>query len=114
MPNIPFNTCRSIAPKPPRGALPPRPQHPDRAGALIDEKEFVQLFVQGGIGGAGLDVFENESHVPAELLALDNVLLSPHRAIMTPESFAAVQELVLSNLEAFFSNKPLQAQIELE
>lgn len=83
-------------------------------GALIDEKELVQSLVQGEIGGAGLDVFENEPNVPRELFALDNVVLSPHRAFVTPESFARLQELILRNLEAFFSNKPLQAQIEFE
>ncbi|KAI3923403.1 hypothetical protein MKW92_030004 [Papaver armeniacum] len=76
-------------------------------GALIDEKEFVQCSVQGDIGGAGLDVFENEPYVPAELLKLDNVVLSPHKAVLTPESFSALHELLIANLDAFFSGKPL-------
>lgn len=83
-------------------------------GALIDEKELVQFLVRGEIGGAGLDVFENEPDVPKELFALDNVVLTPHRAIFTPESFEAVQELTLSNLKAFFSNKPLQSLVQIE
>ncbi|KAJ4955552.1 hypothetical protein NE237_012335 [Protea cynaroides] len=58
-------------------------------GALIDEKELVRCLVQGEIGGAGLDVYENEPDVPKELLVLDNVVPSPHMAVMTPESFAA-------------------------
>ncbi|MBA0862770.1 hypothetical protein Goshw_012573 [Gossypium schwendimanii] len=36
-------------------------------GALIDEKELVQLLVRGELRGAGLDVFENEPDVPQEL-----------------------------------------------
>ncbi|GKU95389.1 hypothetical protein SLEP1_g8751 [Rubroshorea leprosula] len=76
-------------------------------GALIDEKEMVQLLVQGELGGAGLDVFEKEPDVPKELFALDNVVLSPHRAVLTPESFELLMELVINNLETFFSNKPL-------
>ncbi|CAB4300211.1 unnamed protein product [Prunus armeniaca] len=56
-------------------------------GAIIDEKELVRCLVHGEIGGAGLDVFENEPHVPQELFALDNVVLSPHNAALTPESF---------------------------
>ncbi|KAA8521955.1 hypothetical protein F0562_012731 [Nyssa sinensis] len=83
-------------------------------GGLIDEKELVQCLVRGDIGGAGLDVYENEPNVPRELFALDNVVLSPHKAVATPESFAALQEVVIANLEAFFSNKPLQSQMELE
>ncbi|CAK7335411.1 unnamed protein product [Dovyalis caffra] len=78
-------------------------------GGLIDEKELVQFLLRGDIGGAGLDVFENEPDVPRELLELDNVVLSPHRAIFTPESFEAVYDLVFTNLKAFFSNKPLQS-----
>ncbi|XP_059642289.1 glyoxylate/hydroxypyruvate reductase HPR3-like [Cornus florida] len=83
-------------------------------GALIDEKELVQFLVRGDIGGAGLDVFENEPNVPKELFALDNVVLSPHKSVATPESFAALQEVILGNLEAFFSNKPLLSQLDFE
>ncbi|XP_061996026.1 glyoxylate/hydroxypyruvate reductase HPR3-like [Rosa rugosa] len=76
-------------------------------GAIIDEKEMVQCLVRGEIRGAGLDVFENEPDVPKELFALDNVVLSPHQAVLTHEAFVGLGELVTGNLEAFFSNKPL-------
>ncbi|CAB4269814.1 unnamed protein product [Prunus armeniaca] len=76
-------------------------------GAIIDEKEMVRCLVKGEIGGAGLDVFEDEPEVPQELFALDNVVLSPHYATYTPECFMALCELVAGNFEAFFSNKPL-------
>lgn len=81
-------------------------------GALVDEKELVQFLVQGEIGGAGFDVFENEPNVPKELFALDNVVLSPHCAVLTPESFEAMQEVVIANLKAFFSNKPLLSPVQ--
>ncbi|KAL3738696.1 hypothetical protein ACJRO7_020126 [Eucalyptus globulus] len=80
-------------------------------GSIIDEKEMVQLLVQGELGGSGLDVFENEPNVPEELLALDNVVLSPHTAVFTPESFSDLCDLVIENLEAFFSNKPLLSPV---
>ncbi|KAF5731680.1 glyoxylate/hydroxypyruvate reductase HPR3-like [Tripterygium wilfordii] len=83
-------------------------------GAIIDEKELVQCLVQGEIGGVGLDVFENEPDVPKELLELDNVVLSPHRAVFTPESFMDLCRLVVGNLEAFFSNKPLLSPVMAE
>ncbi|XP_073047775.1 glyoxylate/hydroxypyruvate reductase HPR3 [Primulina eburnea] len=83
-------------------------------GSLVDEKELVGFLVRDEIGGAGLDVFEHEPQVPNELLMLDNVVLSPHQAVLTPESFAGLQELILSNLEAFFSDKPLKTEINLE
>ncbi|KAL9348431.1 hypothetical protein Peur_059797 [Populus x canadensis] len=80
-------------------------------GAIVDEKEMVRCLVHGEIAGAGLDVFENEPDVPKELLELDNVVLSPHRAVFTPESFMALCELVVGNLEAFFSNTPLLSPV---
>ncbi|XP_054781995.1 glyoxylate/hydroxypyruvate reductase HPR3-like [Prosopis cineraria] len=76
-------------------------------GALIDEKELVKCLIKTEIGGAGLDVFEDEPSVPRELLDLDNVVLSPHLGGFTSESFMRVAEVVGQNLEAFFSDKPL-------
>ncbi|WOG90288.1 hypothetical protein DCAR_0209531 [Daucus carota subsp. sativus] len=83
-------------------------------GALINEKELVDFLVRGEIGGAGLDVYEDEPSVPEELFGSDNVVLSPHRAICTPESMAALQNVVIGNLEAFFANKPLLSEIKFE
>ncbi|KAL4347337.1 hypothetical protein GQ457_17G021400 [Hibiscus cannabinus] len=83
-------------------------------GGLIDEKELVKFLVQGRIGGAGLDVYEDESLVPPELFAMENVVLAPHASVYTPESSAALQELVIGNLKAFFSNEPLLSAAQLE
>lgn len=83
-------------------------------GPLIDEKELVKLLVSGEIGGVGLDVYENEPRVPRELFELDNVVLSPHVSFATPEAIAEVHKLVATNLESFFSNKALQAEIQFE
>ncbi|XP_028769099.1 glyoxylate/hydroxypyruvate reductase HPR3 [Neltuma alba] len=76
-------------------------------GGLIDEKELVRRLVNGQIGGAGLDVYENEPHVPSELFSLDNVVLSPHAAALTSESFNQISNLVAANLRSFFEDKPL-------
>lgn len=80
-------------------------------GAIVNEKELVQCLVQGEIAGAGLDVFENEPDVPKELFTMDNVVLSPHAAVFTPESHSDLYDLVVGNLEAFFSNKPLLSPV---
>ncbi|GLU00517.1 hypothetical protein SLE2022_178810 [Rubroshorea leprosula] len=80
-------------------------------GAIVDEKEMVQSLLAREIAGAGLDVFEKEPDVPKELFALDNVVLSPHAAVFTPESFLGLCELVVGNLEAFFSNQPLLSPV---
>ncbi|KAL8540788.1 hypothetical protein ACS0TY_002127 [Phlomoides rotata] len=54
-------------------------------GELIDVEELVWTLVRGEIGGAGLDVFEHEPHVPKELWKLDSVVLSAHKVVLTPE-----------------------------
>ncbi|KAI3494999.1 hypothetical protein L1887_37098 [Cichorium endivia] len=76
-------------------------------GAIINELELVKCLVEGEIGGAGLDVFENEPNVPRQFLGLDNVVLLPHRTAFTRESFHDAAQILLGNLEAFFTNKPL-------
>ena len=76
-------------------------------GPHVDETELVSALVEGRLGGAGIDVFENEPNVPEELFALDNVVLLPHVGSGTFESRKAMADLVLGNLEAHFLNKPL-------
>jgi hydroxypyruvate reductase 2 len=82
-------------------------------GSLIDEKQLIKCLMEGEIGGAGLDVFENEPHVPKEFFSLDNVVLSPHSAACTTESTLSLCELVAGNFEAFFLNKPLISPVVL-
>ncbi|SMQ58961.1 Lactate dehydrogenase [Devosia lucknowensis] len=76
-------------------------------GTLIDEKAMVELLVNGGLGGAALDVFENEPQVPAELLTLDNVVLSPHQGSATHQTRDAMGALLVANLEKHFAGEPL-------
>ncbi|KAI3800482.1 hypothetical protein L1987_28573 [Smallanthus sonchifolius] len=80
-------------------------------GAVINEKDLFECLQKGEISGAGLDVFENEPDVPEEFFELDNVVMAPHHAVMTEESFRNLYELVVRNLEAFFSNKPLMFEV---
>ncbi|KAL3840885.1 hypothetical protein ACJIZ3_025476 [Penstemon smallii] len=76
-------------------------------GSHIDEAELISALVEGRLGGAGLDVLEHEPEVPDLLLGLDNVVLSPHVAASTVETRKAMADLVVENLEAHFTNKPL-------
>lgn len=72
-------------------------------GTVVDETALVEALVKRKIAGAGLDVFENEPHVPKALLELDNVVLLPHIASATHETRAAMSDLVLANVRSFFS-----------
>lgn len=80
-------------------------------GGVVDEKELVACLQRAEIGGAGLDVFEHEPHLPDELFELDNVVLSPHAAVLTRESMQDMYRLVVANFEAFFLNKPLVSPV---
>jgi lactate dehydrogenase-like 2-hydroxyacid dehydrogenase len=72
-------------------------------GSVVDEAALVAALVEKRLGGAGLDVFENEPNVPEPLLAMDNVVLLSHIAGFTRESRVGMEQLVLDNLAAYFA-----------
>jgi lactate dehydrogenase-like 2-hydroxyacid dehydrogenase len=74
-------------------------------GSIVDEPALVAALKAGAIKGAGLDVFADEPHVPAELLAMDNVVLLPHVGSATRETRQAMGDLCKANLDAYFSGK---------
>ena len=76
-------------------------------GSLVDEAAMVELLADGRLGGAALDVFEAEPTVPEALRALPNVVLSPHQGSATHKTRAAMGDLVVRNLAAFFAGDPL-------
>ncbi|MCO5570963.1 hypothetical protein L7F22_024693 [Adiantum nelumboides] len=76
-------------------------------GAIVDETELTKALVEKRLGAAGLDVFEKEPYVCDELMNMENVVLSPHAGPATLETRAAVVQLILDNLNAFFTGKPL-------
>lgn len=76
-------------------------------GTLIDETAMVELLQNGGLGGAALDVFEKEPEVPAALLGLDNVVLSPHQGSATTQTRDAMGALLVANLDRHFAGEPL-------
>lgn len=69
-------------------------------GAVIDEAALVHALERGAIAGAALDVYEYEPHVSKRLLALDNVVLTPHLGAATLESRAAKADAVCDELGA--------------
>ncbi len=80
-------------------------------GSSVDEPALAQALRRGLIAGAGLDVYAAEPEVPAELLAMDNVVLLPHIGSATRETRAAMGDLVARNLEAWFSARKLLTEV---
>ena len=79
-------------------------------GSVVDEAALVRALKEKRLGGAGLDVFEHEPQVPAELMALDNAVLVPHIGSATIETRAAMAQRVFDNLASFFKNGKLISQ----
>jgi len=77
-------------------------------GAIVDEAALVRALREGWIGGAGLDVFEQEP-LPADspLWALENALLSPHVAGFTPHYDRRAAALFAENLRRYLAGEPL-------
>jgi glyoxylate reductase len=69
-------------------------------GPVIDEKALVETLRAGKIGGAGLDVYENEPSLTPGLKELDNVILLPHVGSGTLETRIKIGSLAVENLIA--------------
>ena len=69
-------------------------------GPVVDEKALAEALAAGEIGGAGLDVYEHEPEVAAELRELPNVVLAPHLGSATEEARTAMGMLCVEALRA--------------
>jgi len=76
-------------------------------GSLVDEPAMVEMLQSGALGGAALDVFDDEPNAPEALFGLDNVVLSPHQGSATVKTRTAMGDLVIKNLAAHFNRDPL-------
>ncbi|MEM9370444.1 MAG: 2-hydroxyacid dehydrogenase [Pseudomonadota bacterium] len=80
-------------------------------GTLIDEEAMVEMLSSGALGGAALDVFEREPHVPPTLLDLENVVLSPHQGSATHKTRYDMGDLLVANMAAHFAGEPLLTRL---
>ena len=76
-------------------------------GSVVDQDALVELLAGGDLAGAGLDVFADEPHVPAELFDLDNVVLFPHIGSATARTRRAMALLAIRNLESYLATGEL-------
>jgi phosphoglycerate dehydrogenase-like enzyme len=81
-------------------------------GAIVDEKALITALSQGKIGGAALDVFEEEP-LPSSspLWQMDNVIISPHVSGNTSNYHDKAADLFVANLQRYLGKKPLYNQL---
>jgi D-3-phosphoglycerate dehydrogenase len=75
-------------------------------GGLVDEDAAAELLKSGHLGGAGIDVYEEEPPKKSPFFGLDNAVLTPHTASHTAEAAAAMAALSVRNLVDVLSGKP--------
>jgi D-3-phosphoglycerate dehydrogenase len=76
-------------------------------GPVVDSRAMVDALNSGHLGGAGIDVFDDEP-IPAghPLLACEQVVLTPHNADQTPEGMELLNAGVVDNVIAFLEGRP--------
>ncbi len=75
-------------------------------GGIIDEDALYQALATGRLAGAALDVFESEPPRQSPLLALDNVILTPHIAGLTEEAQIKTSVLVAREIAKVLAGQP--------
>lgn len=74
-------------------------------GPVVDEQALISALKNKEIAGAGLDVFEDEPNIPAELREMKNVVLMPHLGTATYETRGEMSLLVAQNIKLFFNGQ---------
>ena len=74
-------------------------------GPIVDEKALVDALLAKRIAGAALDVFEREPQVEEALLAMPNVVLTPHLGSAVLETREAIANVVVDNIAAFIDGR---------
>jgi lactate dehydrogenase-like 2-hydroxyacid dehydrogenase len=80
-------------------------------GSVVDEPALIKALQQKTILSAGLDVFAREPEVPAEVIAMDHVVLFPHLGSASVATREKMDQLVVDNLLAWAAGKPPLTQV---
>ncbi len=80
-------------------------------GSVVDEAALIDALERGTLGGAALDVFEDEPRVPERLIALPHVVLAPHIGSATRDTRQAMADLAQANLTLHFGGKSVRTPV---
>lgn len=95
-------------------------------GGLIDSKALLDALYQRRIGGAGLDVYEEEADFFFEdhsqkgitdatlalLSAMPNVIITSHQAFLTEEALSNIAKVTFDNMDAYFAGEELVNEVK--
>ncbi len=80
-------------------------------GSVVDTQALAKCLSDKVIAGAALDVFEGEPKLPDMLKDVPNLIVTPHIAGFSPDSFAAYLKSVIDNIDACLTGAPLISEI---
>jgi D-lactate dehydrogenase len=94
-------------------------------GKLIETKAMIAALKNGRLGGAGLDVYEEEEHyffndhsgevvnddILARLMTFPNVLLTSHQGFLTKEALSNIAQVTLTSVTDFEAGRPLKNEV---
>ncbi|OOG58140.1 2-hydroxyacid dehydrogenase [Polaromonas sp. C04] len=80
-------------------------------GSVVDTQALARVLRERRLGAAGIDVYESEPHRPEELIALPNIVLTPHVAGRSPEAVQATVTRFLANMQAHFAGRPVLSPV---
>ncbi|WP_305988819.1 NAD(P)-dependent oxidoreductase [Roseibium sp. MMSF_3544] len=83
-------------------------------GSIVDEEALISALGNGEVGGAALDVFQDEPSPRHEIMDLPNTIVTPHVSSATTDARRAMGRLVIDNLAAFFDGRPLVTPLEVK
>ena len=95
-------------------------------GALIDAEALLEQIKKKKIGGACLDVYEEESDiffedlsdhimdddVLARLISMPNVLVTSHQAFLTDDALESIAKTTVENIASFFRGEPPKNEVK--
>lgn len=81
-------------------------------GQLVDEPALIEALRDGTLGGAGLDVLEQEPPAPGVWRDVPNVLLTPHTAGATQEALQGMMWQAQENVRRYFAGLPLLSPVD--